>query len=108
MRTFTKAFNRIARHFYKGWSVPDLEQASDHVRIGVSRLQRSQEHTDVRVCKHCDKEMTCPGVYVCDAGQAFEALKFSEITDALDELATKVKSNPVSQTVTVTHGKPFK
>ena len=43
-----------------------------------------------------------------DAGQAFEALKFSLIEETLGVLFSKVAANKVASTVTVTHGKPFK
>ena len=85
-----------------------MDQALEELQQRISVLECDkpvvcEDGSYHRRCRCCGAILVTPTLYICDAGQAYEALDRKHIHTALDFVCDKANATPKTRQVYVTH-----
>ena len=91
-RSISRAFTFISNQMNPGWSFSSLDTAVPNLLDQYEHLV-SAPASGPCLCRGCQTPMTCPGLVVGDAGQAYEAIAVDKIHECLDRLFAKLDAS---------------
>ena len=88
LRAVSRSLRRLTTMIFGGWAIDDLSQSAHNIK---DRVENLLPPSPTQKCISCQATLTAPTVLVFDAGQAYEMLSRSSITNNLTYLLRRAE-----------------